>query len=137
MKKCKFNRGDIMRRAHEIARLQSRADAQKAHDRDVSRLGYRIVHNREFSAHLAETRADIAAAMKQAWAEAKDRPSQGRSTREQDQRPAHATRRADDYPRRRAGFASSPAHRPGVADGGARAPGRARRPALSERSLHT
>jgi hypothetical protein len=67
-----FDRAAIMRRAHEIARLQRRADAQRAYDRDVSRLGNRVVHNRTLEAHLAEAHADFAEAMKQAWREAKE-----------------------------------------------------------------
>jgi len=71
MNKTPFDRGAIMRRAWEIAHETRAADAQKAHARDVSRIGDRIIHNRTLAAHLAETRVDIASAMKQAWAEAK------------------------------------------------------------------
>jgi len=66
-----YDRREIMRAAHRIARETREADARKAHDRDVSRIGDRIVHNRTLAAHLAETRVDFADAMKQAWADAK------------------------------------------------------------------
>jgi len=79
MKTNRYDRGAIMRRAWEIARETREADAQKAHDRDVSRFGERIVHNRTLAAHLAETHADFASAMKQAWAEAKARCEGGAS----------------------------------------------------------
>jgi hypothetical protein len=71
-----YNRRDIMRRAHEIARETRLAAARETFDLDVRVVGARIIHNRPLSAHIAATPANFSAAMKQAWAEAKHAPPQ-------------------------------------------------------------
>jgi len=66
-----YNRGDIMRRAHQIARETREETARRAYAADATVVCGRPSHSRAFKTFLAETPTDFSAAMKAAWAEAK------------------------------------------------------------------
>lgn len=75
-----YDRGKIMRRAHQIAREARKAKAQAAYDLDVRVIGSRIIHNKTLAAHIAATPVDFSTAMKDAWREARGEQLAPRST---------------------------------------------------------
>jgi len=66
-----YNRREIMRRAHQIARETREAIARKAWEDSREVICGKITHTRTLKACLAATPVDFSAAMKAAWAEAK------------------------------------------------------------------
>ncbi|MBB4199089.1 hypothetical protein CCR94_16455 [Rhodoblastus sphagnicola] len=66
-----YNKGDIMRRAHKIARDAREAKARAAWEDSRSVVCGRYKYTMTLKACLAATPVDFSAAMKQAWAEAK------------------------------------------------------------------
>lgn len=66
-----YDRRDICKRAHQIARERRAATATAAYHADGQVILGRVHHLRTFSAFLAATPIDFSAAMKAAWAEAR------------------------------------------------------------------
>jgi len=66
-----YNRRQIMRRAHQIARETREAKARKDWEDSFEVICGRPVHTKSMKACLVDTPLDISSAMKEAWAEAK------------------------------------------------------------------